>query len=265
MLPIVDHNYLATVIAPTQTAQGYTKRTCDMCGDSYNDTFVAPTGKTEGLDYTVNADGTTCTVTGLGGCTGPVINIPSEIDGYTVTAIGDRAFAEKTALTAIYLPETVKTIGTRAFYACSGLSEMTIPASVTSIGTQIFYKCSNLKTVYYNSTYSSSSNPFLNIANIEKVVFGGKYVPSYICQSFTNIKTVEIKDSVTSIGYDAFYGCTSLTTVYYTGTPEEWGQISVGSSNSKLTSAARYYYSETEPIDTTYPYWHYVNGVPTKW
>ena len=139
MLPIVDHNYLATVIAPTQTEQGYTKRTCDMCGDSYNDTFVAPTGKTEGLDYTVNADGTTCTVTGLGGCTGPVINIPSEIDGYTVTAIGDRAFAEKTALTAIYLPETVKTIGTRAFYACSGLSEMTIPASVTSIGTQIFY------------------------------------------------------------------------------------------------------------------------------
>jgi hypothetical protein len=84
----------------------------------------------------------------------------------------------------------------------------------------------------------------------------------YNCKELTSIS---IPDSVTSIGDDAFEGCTSLKTVYYTGSSEEWGQISIGSSNSKLTSATRYYYSETQPTDTTYQYWHYVNGVPTKW
>ena len=165
------------------------------------------------LAYTVNADGTTCTITGLGTCAGPVINIPAEIDGYTVTAIGEKAFADLATLTAINIPETVRTIGLRAFYGCKDLAEITIPASVTSIGAQIFYKCTNLKTVYYNSTYSPSDNPFLSIPSIEKVVFGGKYVPGQICQNSGNIKTVVIKDSVTSIGWYAFEGCTSLTSI----------------------------------------------------
>ena len=71
-------------------------------------------------------------------------------------------------------------------------------------------------------------------------------------------------NSVTSIGELAFYGCNSLTTVYYGGTAEEWAGISIGYDEYDLTDATRYYYSETQPT-TTGDYWHYVNGVPTKW
>ena len=46
-------------------------------------------------------------------------------------------------------------------------------------------------------------------------------------------------DSVTSIGSEAFYGCSSLMTVNYKGTQEQWEQISIGSGNGNrnLTNA----------------------------
>ena len=172
--------------------------------------MVAPSR--EGLEYTVNADGVSCTVTGLGTYSDTEVYIPEYIDDYKVTTIGEKAFADEATLTKIVLPETTKTIGTRAFYGCTGLTEMTIPASVTSIGTQIFYKASNLNTVYYNSTYSDSNNPFLNTASIKKVVFGGNYVPG-ILSGCTNISEVAILDGVASIGYEAFEGCSSLTSI----------------------------------------------------
>ena len=81
------------------------------------------------------------------------------------------------------------------------------------------------------------------------------------CSSLTSIT---IPNSVTSIGFSAFAYCRNLTTVYYGGTAGEWSAISIGSYNDDLTSATRYYYSETQPT-TTGNFWHYVDGVPTKW
>ena len=41
-----EHVYESTVVAPTCTEDGYTKHTCTLCGNSYNDTTVAATGHT---------------------------------------------------------------------------------------------------------------------------------------------------------------------------------------------------------------------------
>ena len=166
-----------------------------------------------GLTYSVNEDGTTCTVTGIGTCTDSEIIIPKKSpEGYRVTKIGNNAFADSSA-TSITIPDTVTEIGTRAFYNCTGITEIHIPASVTKIGTQIFYKASALNTVYYDSTYSDIDNRFLSVANIKKVVFGGEIVPRYILNECTNITDIEILDSVTSIRFRAFYGCSKLTSV----------------------------------------------------
>ena len=74
-----------------------------------------------------------------------------------------------------------------------------------------------------------------------------------------------IPDSVTSIGNSAFMDCRSLTSVYYEGTAEEWGRISIGASNSYLTNATRYYYSETQPTEEG-NWWHYdENGEVVVW
>jgi hypothetical protein len=53
--------------------------------------------------------------------------------------------------------------------------------------------------------------------------------------------------------------------VYYKGTASEWTEISIGSNNSKLINATRYYYSESEPT-TTGNFWHYdTDGNPVAW
>ncbi len=50
-----DHNYVASVTAPTCTAQGYTTHTCSLCGDSYVDNYVSAS-HTEG-EWVTLADG----------------------------------------------------------------------------------------------------------------------------------------------------------------------------------------------------------------
>ena len=51
------------------------------------------------------------------------------------------------------------------------------------------------------------------------------------------LTAISIPDSVTRIDHAAFYDCTALTTVNYTGTEEQWKSITKGSYNSSLTSA----------------------------
>ena len=206
------HNYVDKVVAPTEDADGYTEHKCSVCGDTYKDKYTAY-GST-GLAYTVNADGETCTITGIGTCSDTKVIIPKKIDGYTVTAIGQKAFADCTGVTGIVIPSTVATIENRAFYN-TGITEITIPASVSYIGTQIFYKCTALKTVNYNSNFgpNDSSKAFLNIASIETLNFGGTSVPSYILYNCSNVKNVNILVGVTYIGKCAFNGCSSLASI----------------------------------------------------
>ena len=207
----LGHSYIETVTPPTITTDGYTTHICSACGNSYKDTII-PAGSV-GLVYEVNSNGTTCTITGMGTCTDTEVYIPSVIDGYKVTIIGVKAFADCTAITSITIPETVITIGTRAFYGCTGLTEITIPESVSSIGTQIFYK-SHIKTVYYNGTAGTNNleNVFLNEPSIENVIFGGTVVPYGICYGCSNLKNITLLDSVRKVEDRAFQNCKNLET-----------------------------------------------------
>ena len=113
---------------------------------------------------------------------------------------------------------------------CSGmikLTEITIPASVTSIGLNAFNNCSGLTKVNYLGTTdewakidfeSFNSNPtyyakdlYINnelLTDLEITTDAIKQYAFYNCQS---IKSVEIGNSVTSIGEYAFFGCNNLS------------------------------------------------------
>ena len=81
----------------------------------------------------------------------------------------------------------------------------------------------------------------------------------------SKLRKIIIGSSVISIGYSAFNGCNSLSIVFYNGTESEWEKINIYSSNGYLTSATRYYYSETQPTEAG-NYWHYnENGDAVAW
>lgn len=111
---------------------------------------------------------------------------------YTVTSIGNSAFADCYALTSVTIPNSVTSIGDKAFYRC-GLTSVTIPYSVTSIGEWAFWKCSSLTSVNIPNSVTS----------IGEKAFSG-------CSSLTS---VNIPHSVTSIGDGAFSDCLNLGTI----------------------------------------------------
>jgi len=104
----------------------------------------------------------------------------------------------------VTIPNSVTSIGISAFYNCSGLTSVTIGNSVTSIGNSAFSNCSGLISIIVDE-----SNP--SFSSIEGILYNNDATTLIYCP--ITKKTVTIPNSVTSIDYSAFYGCSGLTSV----------------------------------------------------
>ena len=116
--------------------------------DETTKTLNAQNKDDQGLTYTLNNDGTAT----VSGCDRTVtsIKIPSNVESngqtYTVTSIGNRAFAN-CYITSVDIPDSVISIDSYAFASCHSLTSVTIPGSITSIGGYAFGGCSSLTEV----------------------------------------------------------------------------------------------------------------------
>ena len=142
---------------------------------------------------------------------------------YNVTSIGKIAFSNCKSLTSIVIPNSVTSIGKKAFSNCKSLTSIVIPNSVTSIGEGIFLHCDSLKSLtlpyldiylgYYFGPILIGSNVFYIPSSLEEIIItGGSNIPNEAFKG-CNLISIEIPNSVTSIGEGAFKGCESLTTI----------------------------------------------------
>lgn len=198
----------------------------------------------------------------------------------SLISIGNTAFRYCGDLKTIKFPKSLTTIGSSAFSNCINLSSIVIPKNVTTIGICAFSQCWNLQSITVDENNPNYKDIDGNLYSKDGTILfqfalGKKattfVVPSHVTEisphAFAanhDLTSIVIPSSITSIGYHAFDYCNSLTSVYYQGTASDWEKLEIGSSNSYLKSATRYYYSETEPTETGL-YWHYVNGEVQIW
>ena len=146
----------------------------------------------------------------------------------SVTSIGDYAFSSCGSLTGITIPNSVTSIGNYAFVGCGSLKSVTIPHGVTSIGGRAFYGCSSLTSVTIPDSVTSIDNSFFGCVSLKSftvsesnsaysskdgVLFNKNKTKLVAYPAGKTNTSYTIPDSVTSIGYSAFYGCSSLTSV----------------------------------------------------
>ncbi len=142
--------------------------------------------------------------------------IPEEINGFTVTGVGDSGFFGCYGLHSVTLPDTVEMIGDYAFEECTSLVSVTIPDSVTSIGEGSFYKCKKLSSISLPSNIIeipafifSDCDSLIEIILPEGITSIGAHA-----FSSSGLKNISMGDNITTIGAYAFAFCSALETIH---------------------------------------------------
>ena len=187
---------------------------------------------------------------------------------YKLTKIGAYTFWGS-GLINITIPSCVTLVQTNSFYNCTDLKNITILNSETILDSHIFESPAWGETAWYSSQpdgivylgkilynykgsmsedtqidikegtvqivdrafYKKNNITDLTIPNTVKIIGDAAF------EDCSGLTSITIPDSVINIPRNAFLGCDNLTTVNYTGTEEQWNEITIEEGNENLTNA----------------------------
>lgn len=199
--------------------------------------------------YSENDDGTV-TITG-GNIVTPKLEIPAELEGKKVSAIGMNAFTGNNVITDLVIPEGVTTLNWYSFNTCRNLETVTLPDSLEFIDSWAFERCSKLKTINVpanvtringgafaqNSSMTSitcdpANKNYVSVNGVlftkdmkELVAYPGGIQDGYTVPATVNhigdaafygalgLDSVTILGNLDFIGFEAFAECSKLTDV----------------------------------------------------
>lgn len=168
----------------------------------------------------------TVTITKYTGTESTVI-LPSTINSWPVTKIGEDAFQDNTTITSVTIPASVTEIGSNAFAGCTNLTSVTYGGDWSNLTIQSgnpavqdaanaplfdfeFIPPDNTAVIVTNYKYNGAAADVTIPSRYQ-----GKPVTTIGHAAFFNsaVTSVTIPDSVTSISDEAFINCPKLTNI----------------------------------------------------
>ena len=176
-------------------------------------------------EYVVLEDGT-AEIAGFTG-NGDFV-IPSELDGYTVSSVGNHALDGYSGMNAIVFPETPIHIGNSAF-ANQSLTRINVPESVVSVGNNPFSSNTILSEITVSPDHpylAVMDGSLVSLEDMRLVTYpvglkadtyaipdGIREIGGYAFAMSDKLTVITIPDSVTVIDDMAFVLCSKLTEI----------------------------------------------------
>ena len=195
----------------------------------------------DGKAYTIRTYAFACTTA-----------VSVEISG-GATKIETDAFPLCNKLESVIIGDSVVHVAKKAFDSCNKLKNVTIGKNVATLESDAFNDCKSIENIYFNAinavnTYEIDDGNYIfynhlgcnttitfkigaNVKSIPENLFFGHDVGSIsfdsgsVCESIgnfafnnqKNITSINLPDSITTIGANAFYGCSGLTVATMNG------------------------------------------------
>lgn len=150
----------------------------------------------------------------------------------SVKMIGTESFSKNLKLTKVTLQEGLETINDMAFEDCSALSSIILPKSIKRLDGYVFRNCENLTNVVIPATIEHiGDGAFENCSKMQiskteivrkeivlvptSLVFEGNVeIGEYAFKNCANLTNEIIFKAPSTVGSNAFYGCTSVEYVF---------------------------------------------------
>jgi len=202
-----------------------------------------------------------------------VIVVPTTVQGFPVTKIGNRCFAslvlggvqsvvipegirsiEKEAfdgcrnLTNVVLPNSLTNIATRAFASCFKLPRITIPEGVKTLGTEAFYFCNGLEEIHVSPSNTEFSGR-------DGVLFNKEQTILLQYPAGRNQTHYSIPDTVIRVESSAFLDSSKLQTL---SIPKSVAEVGYGSGSTPFLIMKNLTHFIVDPAN---PHYMDVDGV----